>query len=167
MMDISGILAWIPVGICFTKYGYSIATITGGSMEPTFNPGHTRGSSDKDTVLLEKWSVVLRRFRRGQVVTLWSPNDPYLLTAKRIIALQGDVVQPADGSSDPIRIPRGHCWVEGDSNEKTRDSNVYGPIPLALINARVSHIVWPMRRIRAVVNSHGKAEDRVLINEGK
>ncbi|CAD6583492.1 MAG: hypothetical protein TREMPRED_003579 [Tremellales sp. Tagirdzhanova-0007] len=148
------ILGWIPVGIVFTRHIYSVASVTGASMQPTFNPDLTLNPLHHDVVLLERWSIELSRFQRGDVVTLWSPQDPELLTTKRLVALEGDLVNPLPPSLPmPVRIPPGHCWVEGDSHLHTRDSNTYGPvrirlkhcilrsayiqqIPLALITAR-------------------------------
>lgn len=61
-------------------------------MQPTFNPGHASAPLHHDVVLLDRWSVALNLYRRGDVVTLWSPQNPKLLTTKRIIALEGDLV---------------------------------------------------------------------------
>ena len=44
-----------------------------------------------------------------------------------------------------IRIPPGHCWVEGDEHFHSRDSNTFGPVPLGLLEARVDRIVWPLK----------------------
>lgn len=155
-----------------------------------------------DVVLLERWSVALNRYHRGDVVTLWwvhhitnhhqspvtrqrfsqssgnqtipshpphshrlthrSPTNPDLLTTKRIVALEGDLVQPLPPHSPgSVRIPAGHCWVEGDTRFQTRDSNTYGPIPLALINARVASVIWPWGRTGWVQSNMGKAQGRV------
>ncbi|KAK6903101.1 mitochondrial inner membrane protease subunit 2 [Kwoniella mangroviensis CBS 10435] len=145
--DAFRVLAWVPVGIFFTRHVYSLASVTGGSMQPTFNPNLSSSPLHHDVVLLERWSVAINRFRRGDVVTLWSPQNPELLTTKRIVALEGDLVNPLPPSPPtPIRIPPGHCWVEGDSKYQTRDSNTYGPIPLGLITSRVAYILWPWPR---------------------
>jgi len=61
-------------------------------MQPTFNPGHASAPLHHDVVLLDRWSVALNLYKRGDVVTLWSPQNPKLLTTKRIIALEGDLV---------------------------------------------------------------------------
>ncbi|ODO10888.1 hypothetical protein I350_01487 [Cryptococcus amylolentus CBS 6273] len=123
----SRLLAWVPVGVFFTRHVYSLATVSGGSMQPTFNPELSSKPLDKDVVLLERWSV--------------TPLPPLPPT--------------------PVRIPPGHCWVEGDSKYQTRDSNTYGPIPLGLVTARVSHILWPWIRAGEVLSSKGKSEGRV------
>jgi len=162
------VVAWIPVGIFFTRHVYSFAAITGTSMQPTFNPDLHIRPLHYDIVLLENWHASLRNmlskpFRRGDVVTLWSPQDPSLLTTKRIIALEGDVVDPLPPSPPtPVRIPPGHCWVEGDSTYQTRDSNTYGPVSTALITARVSYVLWPWSRMGPVSSLLGsKARGRV------
>lgn len=65
------LLAWIPVGIFFTRHIYSVATISGASMQPTFNPAFASSPLHHDVVLLDRWTVGLNIFRRGDVVTLW------------------------------------------------------------------------------------------------
>ncbi|WVN86695.1 uncharacterized protein L203_101867 [Cryptococcus depauperatus CBS 7841] len=160
--DAVRLLAWVPVGMFFTRHVYSLATVTGGSMQPTFNPDLQTNPLQHDVVLLERWSVALNRFQKGDVVTLWSPQNPQLLTTKRIIALEGDLVQPLCPSwSAPVRIPPGHCWVEGDSKYQTRDSNTYGPIPLGLVTAKVVYVLWPWARAARVEKGFGKSKRRV------
>lgn len=145
------LLCWVPVGVFFTRHGYSMATVTGASMQPTFNPNHTTAPLHHDVVLLDRWSIALNIYERGEVVTLWSPQNPKLLTTKRIVALEGDLVHPLPPSSpSPVRIPPGHCWVEGDSHFHSKDSNTYGPVPLGLINGKVAHILWPLNRFGPV-----------------
>jgi len=46
-----------------------------------------------------------------------------------------------------IRIPKGHCWVEGDNAHLSRDSRDFGPVPLGLINGVVVGIIWPPSRM--------------------
>lgn len=138
-----GILAWVPVGVFFTRHVYSFASITGSSMQvrpatpilhkadkqPTFNPDLAASPLHHDVVLLQRWSISLHQYKRGDVVTLYSPQNPDLLTTKRIVALEGDLVTPLPPSGPtPVRIPPGHCWVEGDSRFNTKDSNTYGPV---------------------------------------
>lgn len=119
--------------------------------QPTFNPTIQAEPLHNDVVVLERWSVSLGRFRRGDVVTLWSacpssphgtltirsPTEPNTLTTKRIIALEGDLVYPVKPSTHSVvRIPEGHCWVEGDSRHRSRDSNTYGPVSSSAIEGR-------------------------------
>lgn len=39
----------------------------------------------------------------------------------------------AVGSLEPIKISRGHLWVEGDNKPKSRDSRCFGPVPEGLV----------------------------------
>ncbi|KAL1413660.1 hypothetical protein Q8F55_001439 [Vanrija albida] len=154
------VLAWIPVGIFFVRHVYSMSQITGRSMLPTFNKDQER-TGWKDHVLLDRWSWSWGRWalQRGDVVTLWSPRDPKVLTTKRIVALEGDIVTPRDpgppkltraGSTPPdltpYRIPPGHVWVEGDNAAESIDSNTYGPVAVGLVQARVTRILLPLDR---------------------
>ena len=89
----------MPVGIFITRHVYSLATITGSSMQvcplvsrqrlryggqvriadeqPTFNPDISGSPLHHDVVLLERWSVALNKYQRGDVVTLWSVPHLY------------------------------------------------------------------------------------------
>eukprot|EP00850_Spirogloea_muscicola_P015388 SM000117S25508 [mRNA] locus=s117:199314:200425:+ [translate_table: standard] len=89
-----------------------------------------------DRVVLEKLSVRRCAFRRGDVVVLRSPEERGALLVKRLIALPGDWVT-VPGSFDVAQVP------------------------LALIEGRVTHIVWPPQRIGRV-ESH-LPEGRVLL----
>ena len=41
------------------------------------------------------------------------------------------------------QMPRGCCWIEGDNPSCSNDSRSFGPVPLALIEARVAAVIWP------------------------
>jgi inner membrane protease subunit 1 len=41
----------------------------------------------------------------------------------------------------PKQVPQGHCWVCGDNLPASRDSRIYGPLPMALIRGKVV-AVW-------------------------
>jgi inner membrane protease subunit 2 len=92
---------------------------------------------------------------RGDVVVLISPRDPNHILIKRIIGLEGDTVSLRKRTNDSLKsrfgrecviIPSGHCWLEGDHGEKSLDSNVFGPVPLGLVFAKATHIIWPHNR---------------------
>ncbi|ORY00765.1 mitochondrial inner membrane peptidase complex catalytic subunit 2 [Basidiobolus meristosporus CBS 931.73] len=144
------IVQWGPVSIFFLDHICSVATVSGRSMQPTFNPDTNLLKRDK--VILNKWSASRRNYSTGDVVALKSPIDPNRTVIKRIIAVEGDLVRtfPPNEDSSLVRIPRGYCWVEGDEPMHSRDSNVYGPVPLGLITAKVSTIVWPPSRFGSV-----------------
>lgn len=98
-----------------------------------------------DWVWEERWSV--RRdpvaFTRGELITFKSPLDPLRVAIKRVVGLPGDIicVDPLGkyaSSTEHVIVPQGHLWVNGDNLSHSRDSRLYGPIPMGLIQGRVS-----------------------------
>ena len=55
------------------------------------------------------------------------PSDHKEDFVKRLIALPGEWIRiPA--SAEIIKIPEGHCWVEGDNAARSWDSRSFGPV---------------------------------------
>ena len=110
-----------------------------------------------------------RGLKQGDLVSFEHPVNRGQRSIKRIIAREGDYVlrdtpgglngeledvegwgwdQHEDGCADKrdqmmVRVPRGHCWVTGDNLSWSRDSRMYGPLPLALIKGKVFWIKEP------------------------
>ncbi|KAG0258587.1 hypothetical protein DFQ27_004552 [Actinomortierella ambigua] len=104
-----------------------------------------------DLVLQNRWVIAANDYRIGDVVTLTCPVDPNRKITKRIIALEGDIVQTRSPYPEPtIRVPRGHCWIEGDEGFHSRDSNFYGPVPLGLLKERIEWVLYPFQRFGRV-----------------
>ncbi|KAF9821417.1 hypothetical protein IEO21_00663 [Rhodonia placenta] len=137
-------LVWLPTGVIFVQYFYTLKSVKGRSMQPTLNPD---SSPWRDIVVFNRFAIrVLRKYERGDVVALQSPGDSKLVV-KRVVALEGDTVKTLPPYPDAeVRIPPGHAWVEGDESFHTEDSNTFGPVPLALIESKLSFIVWPLQR---------------------
>lgn len=85
-----------------------------------------------------------------------SPLDPDKMAVKRIVGVEGDVIRPRPGSQHqavgPVRVPKGHIWVEGDagSDRESLDSNSYGPISARLVTGRLTHILYPFKKFGKV-----------------
>ena len=74
---------------------------------------------------------------------------------KRVVGMPGDwvvTVSPpkedeedaeARVGEDMFQVPEGHCWVAGDNLEWSRDSRIYGPVPLALVKGKCMATLWP------------------------
>lgn len=139
------------VGVTVSDRYASVVPIRGASMSPTFNPRATSlaGPVTGDYVLVEKFCLQKYKFSPGDVIVYRSPCNYKEKHVKRIIALPGDWVGTRQ-TYDVVKVPEGHCWVEGDNAECSMDSRSFGPIPMGLIQGRVSHIVWPPQRIGAV-----------------
>jgi inner membrane protease subunit 1 len=79
---------------------------------------------------------------RGDLITLRSPIDPSRIICKRVLGLPGDVicVDPTGEkapSTQHVVIPKGHIWISGDNAAFSRDSRDYGPVSMALIQAKL------------------------------
>ncbi|KAF9247185.1 peptidase S24/S26A/S26B/S26C [Melanogaster broomeanus] len=140
------VLYWLPLGIAFTHYFYTIKTVRGRSMQPTLNPDT---SGWDDIVVFDRFTVVSGKpLEKGDVVALRDPMHGGKMIVKRIIAVSGDSVKTLPPYPDSeVLVPEGHIWVEGDEPFRTLDSNKFGPVPLALVDAKLSYIIWPLDRI--------------------
>lgn len=61
------------------------------------------------------------------VIFCSSPIDHKEKHVKRITALPGDWIS-SPYSYDAVRVPEGHCWVEGDNFASSLDSRSFGPV---------------------------------------
>lgn len=126
-----------------------------------------------DVVLAESLSVRAGRLRVGDVVVARSPTNPRHTVCKRVLGLGGDVVEvgepihsssssssssstssshsPSPNNSNGIIVPKGHAWLQGDNLLNSTDSRSYGPVPVALVRARVYFRAWPPSRAGRVV----------------
>ncbi|KAI4969074.1 hypothetical protein ZWY2020_046404 [Hordeum vulgare] len=140
------------IGITISDRYFSFATVHGGSMRPTFE-----GSTDGREYALVK-RIPLYDYCRGEVVVFVSPVDHRSQAIKRLIGLPGDWISVRD-KEEIRKIPEGHCWVEGDNGSASWDSRSYGPVPLGLVQGRVTHVVWPpgkMGRVDKKVPPEGR-----------
>jgi len=133
-------LAYVPVMYTIDNAIVSVAQITGKSMLPTLAP-------EEDMVLIQKLAF---KPHRGDVVVLKDPRRAEGAVLKRLIALEGDVVEVEEGPGGLQHIPQGYCWVEGDNHDASIDSRVYGPIPMGMLLGKVSWVIWPFSHIRKI-----------------
>lgn len=92
-------------------------------------------------VLELKW-INFDKLIQGDLVTFVSPLDPGRIVCKRITGLPGDVVcvDPTGTyapSTEHVVIPKNHIWATGDNLAWSRDSRVYGPVPMGLLKGRL------------------------------
>jgi mitochondrial inner membrane protease subunit 1 len=120
-----------------------------------------------DWYLISKIYRLGRGVKVGDVVTYDSTVEPGVKVTKRVVGLQGNYVMrysPDSGNegmvqvswfgmligmvAEETKVPQGHCWVVGDNMDASRDSRLFGPVPLALIRGK--HIAkvlpWSERR---------------------
>ncbi|PIO65383.1 signal peptidase I [Teladorsagia circumcincta] len=109
---------------------------SGPSMHPTIHDG--------DLVLAERLSVNNGNIHRGDIVGCLSPHEPEQLLCKRVVAKESDFV-----NSDLLpsaRVPRGHIFLQGDNPMASTDSRHFGPVPLGLVQIRLTLRIWPVSR---------------------
>lgn len=70
-----------------------------------------------------------------------APDNHKRNLVKRLIALPGQWIQIPE-SSEMLKIPEGHCWVEGDNSACSLDSRSFGPVSLHLAFLCFSHIAY-------------------------
>jgi len=103
------------------------------SMEPTLLDGQIVLSLCVGSPLLN-----IEDIKRGDVVIARSPTSPTDIVCKRVVGLPGDRLDSWD------TVPKGQAWLEGDNSSVSRDSRVYGPVPLGLLQGKVIARVWPL-----------------------
>ena len=62
------------------------------------------------------------------MVILHSPTHLGDVLVKRVVGVEGEVVETKGHQSRHVVVPRGHCWVEGDNQKSSRDSNLFGAV---------------------------------------
>jgi signal peptidase I len=134
-------------------FGLAVYRSPSVGMEPTIRY--------QETFTASAWPYRSADPRPGDVVVLASPRDAALLIVKRVIAAGGSTVEIQDGVTrvdgrelaqpylagvvghervpdlKPVRVPAGSYFVMGDNRAQSDDSRDFGPVPRALILAKV------------------------------
>lgn len=127
-----GIAASLSAHIFF-EYFYILEGAYGISMLPTI-------ASTGDWLLISKYYRRGRQLSVGDIVSYRHPIKPREYAVKRILGMPGDFVMtetPGKGVGRMIQVPEGHCWVVGENLTWSRDSRMFGPLPLALVTGKV------------------------------
>lgn len=136
--------------------------IPSGSMEPTLQIG--------DRVLGNKFWFWFAQPHRQEIVIFSPPAGAELAAGaliKRVIAVEGDVVEVRDGqvfvNGKPVaepyvkerpqytlprtRVPHGMLFVLGDNRNASYDSHAWGFVPRSNLKAKAFARYWPLNRI--------------------
>ena len=133
--------------------------VYGQSMQPSL---HTN-----ERLVVEKFSYRFHGPRRGDVVVLHDLGGGSELLIKRVVGLPGERVTVADGRVfiDGVALDEpyldqgtqggGRFWVVpplrvfvlGDNRGASRDSRVFGPVPLDQIVGRALFRYWPLSEV--------------------
>lgn len=133
--------------------------VYGQSMEPNL---HTN-----QRLVIEKLSYHFHGPRRGDVVVLHDPGGSPELLIKRVVGLPGEritiadgrvyidgksldepyLTQPTQGGGRSWVVPPLHVFVMGDNRSASRDSRIFGPVPLSQIVGHAVFRYWPPEQI--------------------
>ena len=136
--------------------------IPSGSMEPTLQIG--------DRLLGNKFWFWFADPHRQDIVIFSPPSGAHLAAGaliKRVIAVEGDVVEVRDGqvqvngtpvvepylkeqpqySLPPTRVPQDMLFVLGDNRNASYDSHAWGFVPRNHLKAKAFVRYWPLNRI--------------------
>ncbi len=136
--------------------------VYGQSMEPNLH--------SNERLVVEKLSYRFHGPRRGDIVVLHDPSGGTELLIKRVVGLPGErvtmtggrvyvdgqpldepyVTQPTKGSGSSWLVPPLSVFVMGDNRTASRDSRVFGTVPLEQILGRAVFRYWPLSDIGAV-----------------
>ncbi|XP_047083581.1 mitochondrial inner membrane protease subunit 2-like [Lolium rigidum] len=141
------------IGLTISDRYLTIVTTKGDSMHPTLTAADSffRGCSNQ-VMSCSRSEAASTSTNSPGVMSLSSsecPSDHKKDFVKRLIALPGEWIR-IPVSQKIIKVPAGHCWVEGDNADRSWDSRSFGPIPLGLIKGRVTHIIWPPSKMGRV-----------------
>jgi len=145
----------VPPGLFMKNCFISVHSVNGSSMSPSLNPEspwYIRWGPN-DIVIVVKTLTPMK----GDIVVTRDPTSNKRII-KRLVALENEVVQmmyrTAQGFEQctETRVPKGHCWVEGDNPSNSIDSRNFGPIPLGLVESNVLAVIWPLWRIHILAD---------------
>jgi signal peptidase I len=156
LRDLFGtILPAVVIALLIHVFLAQATQVYGQSMEPNL---HTN-----ERLVVEKLSYRFHGPRRGDIVVLHDPTGGPELLIKRVVGLPGERVTMSDGrvyiDGAPLDEPylsqptlgQGRSWlipplsvfVMGDNRGASRDSRVFGPVPMEQIIGRAMFRYWP------------------------
>jgi signal peptidase I len=157
LRDLFGtILPAVVIALVIHVFLAQATRVYGQSMEPNL---HTN-----ERLVVEKLSYRFHGPRRGDIVVLHDPTGGPELLIKRVVGLPGERVSMSDGrvfvDGAPLEEPylsqptlgQGRSWfvpplsvfVMGDNRGASRDSRVFGPVPMEQIIGRAVFRYWPL-----------------------
>jgi signal peptidase I len=163
LRDVVGtIVPAIVIALLIHVFLAQATRVYGQSMEP--------GLHTNERLVIEKLSYHFHGPRRGDVVVLRDPGGGPELLIKRVVGLPGERVtladgrvyidsvqldepyldQPTQGGGRSWVVPPLHVFVLGDNRSASRDSRVFGPVPLEELVGRALIRYWPLGEVGPV-----------------
>ncbi|BAH07589.1 signal peptidase I [Clostridium kluyveri] len=157
------ILLVVGFAFLFHNYVFARVTVTGPSMQPTFN--------NKDVIFVEKISTKIGNINRGEIIIFDSNNENNDIYIKRVIGIAGDKINIKDGkvylngqiltesylpqgtitkansSTTEHVVPKGYIFVLGDNRGNSTDSRILGLINIKDVKGHVILRAYPFKNI--------------------
>ncbi|KAK7185284.1 hypothetical protein DPSP01_000929 [Paraphaeosphaeria sporulosa] len=149
---------FLAIHLVFTYIGM-VGPTHGISMVPTIP--HSYRSTPM--ILVSHLHRRGRNIAVGDVVTFDTPGHKDTRGCKRVVGMPGDFVAVLSGGKgngdlgkrddegdwanvkeEVVRVPEGHVWLAGDNLDWSRDSRVFGAVPLNVVKGKVLAVVWPL-----------------------
>ncbi|MCX8034418.1 MAG: signal peptidase I [Thermodesulfovibrio sp.] len=170
------ILIAILIALFIRAYIIQAFKIPSGSMIPTLLIGDhllvTKFIYGVRPPLMENKILVMDKPKRGDIVVFKYPEDPNRDFIKRVIAVEGDVIEGRDkkvyvngaeikepyirltdsyihpkeldprDNFGPITVPKGKLFVMGDNRDQSYDSRFWGFVDLKDVKGKALIIYW-------------------------
>lgn len=139
---------------------YQPVKVEGTSMMPWLQ--------DQERIFVNKFVYNFDEVDRNDVIVFRFPLDPSKSYIKRVVGVEGDVVEivagqlfvngesvdewyvPAqyrDRSSHPaLVVPEGNLYVLGDHRNTSNDSRTWGTVPRPFVTGKAVFAYWPLER---------------------
>ncbi|MBV9453498.1 MAG: signal peptidase I [Rubrobacter sp.] len=131
------------------------------SMVPTLEVG--------DRVLANKFVYSFTKPGRDDILVFRGLGGEEETLIKRVVGVAGDEILVQDGvlfvngdpqkepylnkefpsrdSYGPVTVPEGHVFLMGDNRGNSRDSRVFGPVPLENLEGKAFFRFWPVSKV--------------------
>ena len=161
---IQAIIVAIILALLIRSFVVEIFQVEGESMFSTLYDG--------DRLAVNKFIYMIKSPEKGEIIVFKYPSNPKLDYIKRVIAVEGDMVEINEGkviineevieenyifgdtygSFGPEKVPEKHLFVLGDNRDNSRDSRFpsVGYIPYGNIKGKAVLIIWPISRWRLI-----------------
>lgn len=157
---IKSIALAIIIAILIKTFIFNTTYVLGSSMYPTLH--------EKDRLFTNKIVYTFKSPKRGDIVVLKAPDDPEKDYIKRVIGVEGDLIEIKDGKvylngdlleedyleddaytytygQNVWKVPKGYVFVLGDNRHKSasKDSRYFGCVKVDSIKGKASFRYFP------------------------
>ena len=123
---------------------------------------------DQERIFVNKFVYNFDEVGRGDVIVFRFPLDPQKSYIKRVVGVEGDVVEIAGGqlivngesvdewyvpveyrdrsSHAAVVVPEDSLYVLGDHRNTSNDSRIWGTVPLEFVTGKAVFAYWPLDR---------------------